>query len=89
MENVISSSHNKITVNNDDLNTCVAVKLMEHLFDMHARGRKNIVLDLREVRSYSAVGLHVILSAMELFGDFHLEGVETSMRNQLSKALAS
>ncbi len=89
MENMISSSLNTITVHNDDLNTFTAVMLMESLSEMHRRGRKEIVLDLGEVQHYSSVGMHVILSAMEMFSDLQLEGVIASMRNKLTRTLDS
>ena len=76
----ITFSKNRIVVNEENLNTYMAVTLMQNIVDMYPSGKtkckRDIVIDLSRVVHFSHSGMLIIRRLMDEFEELKLEGHE-------------
>lgn len=85
MGNSITFSKNRIVINEDSLNTYMAVKLMQNIVDMYPSCNTKIVIDLSKVVHFSQSGMLIIRHLMDEFEGLKLEGDETSVMTKFKK----
>ncbi len=85
MGSSITFSKNRIVINEDNLNTYVAVKLMQNIVDIYPSCKTKIVLDLSKVVYFSQSGMLIIKRLIDEFDGLKLEGDETFSINKFKK----
>ena len=85
MGSSITFSKNRIVINEDNLNTYVAVKLMQNIVDIYPSCKTKIVLDLSKVVYFSQSGMLIIKRLIDEFDGLKLEGNETFSINKFKK----
>ena len=85
MGSSITFSKDRIVINEENLNTYMAVKLMQNVVDMHPSCKTKIVLDLSKVVHFSQSGMLIIRRLMDEFEGLKLEGHETSVITEVEK----
>ena len=85
MGSSITFSKNRIIINEENLNTYMAVKLMQNIVDMYPSCKTKIVLDLSKVVHFSQSGILIIQRLIDEFEGLNLEGSKTSVVKTLKR----
>ncbi len=85
MGSSITFSKNRIIINEENLNTYMAVKLMQNIVDMYPSCKTKMVIDLSKVVHFSQSGILIIRRLIDEFEGLKLEGNETSVINKFKK----
>ena len=85
MGSSITFTKNRIVINEENLNTYMAVKLMQNIVDMYPSYKTRIILDLSKVVYFSQSGMLIIRRLMDEFDGLKLEGNETFVINKFKK----
>ena len=76
MGSSITFLKNRIVVNEESLNTYMAVRLMQNIVDMCPSYKTKIVIDLSKVIHFSQSGILIIRRLMDEFEELKLEGAK-------------
>ena len=74
MGSSITFSKNRIVINEENLNTYMAVKLMQNIVDMYPSCKTKMVIDLSKVVHFSQSGILIIQRLVDQFEGLKLEG---------------
>ncbi len=74
MGSSITFTKNRIVINEENLNTYMAVKLMQNIVDMYPSCKMRIILDLSKVVYFSQSGMLIIQRLIDEFDGLKLEG---------------
>ena len=84
MGNSISIEKNRIIINEENLDTLLAMRLMQKTFDMRPENEARLVVDLEKVEHLSRSGLMVLSRLMEEVEGVELAGMHGSVARDLS-----